>query len=78
MSRFPYVSTVGSIIYAMICMRSDMAYSLGVVSKYQSDLGENHGKVAKTILKYLRNTKDQWLVYEKSDLKFVEYIDSSF
>ena len=41
-SRVPYASTVGSIMYAMICTRSDVAYSLGVVSRYQSDLGENH------------------------------------
>ena len=42
MSRIPYASTVGSIMYAMTCTRSDVAYSLGVVSRYQSDLEENH------------------------------------
>ena len=42
MSRVLYTSVVGSIMYAMICTRSDMAYSLGVVSRYQSDPGENH------------------------------------
>ena len=41
-SRILYASTVGSIMYAMTCTRLDMAYSLGVVSRYQSDLGENH------------------------------------
>ena len=50
-SRIPYALIVDSIMYAMICTRSDVAYSLGVVSRYQSDLGENHWKVAKTILK---------------------------
>ena len=58
MSRVPYASAVGSIMYAMTCTRPDVAYSLGVVSRYQSDPGENHWKVVKTILKYLRNTKD--------------------
>ena len=42
MSRISYASTVGSIIYSMIYARPDMVYSLGVVSKYQSDPGENH------------------------------------
>ena len=59
MSRVPYASVVGSIMYAMICTRSDVTYSLGVVSRYQSDPRENHWKVVKIILKYLRNTKDQ-------------------
>ena len=42
MSRVPYASIVGSIMYAMTCTRPDVAYSLGVVSRYQSDPGENH------------------------------------
>ena len=58
MSRIPYASTVGFIICAMICIRPDVAYLLGIVSRYQSDPGKNHWKVVKTILKYLRNTKD--------------------
>ena len=48
------------------------------MSRYQSDPGENHWKVVKTILKYLRNTKDQWLVYGESDLRLIRFIDSSF
>ena len=42
MSRIPYTSTVGSIMYAMTCTRLDVAYSLGMVSRYKSDPGENH------------------------------------
>ena len=34
--------------------------------------------MVKAILKYLRNTKDQWLVYGESDLKLVGITDSSF
>ena len=78
MSRVPYASAVGSIMYAMTCTRPDVAYSLGVVSRYQSDPGEAHWKVVKSILKYLRNTKDQWLIYGEPDLKLVGYSDSSF
>ena len=42
MSRVPHASTVGSVMYAMICTRQDMTYSLGVVSGCQSDLGKAH------------------------------------
>ena len=42
MSSIPYVSTVGSIMYAMLCTRSDVAYALGIVSKFQIDPGEDH------------------------------------
>ena len=65
-------------MYAMTCTWPDVAYSLGVVSRYQSDLDEKHWKIAKVILKYLRNTKDQWLIYGDFDLKLVGYTDFSF
>ena len=65
-------------MYALICTRPDMAYSLGVVSRYQFNPRENHWKVVKIILKYLRNTKDQWLVYGETDLKLMKFIDSNF
>ena len=42
MSKISYALVVGSIMYAMICTRSDMVYSLGVVSRYQSDPDENY------------------------------------
>ena len=78
MSRIPSASAVGSIMYAMPCPRPDVAYSLGVVSRYQSDPGEAHWQVVKTILKYLRNTKDQMLIYGETDLKLEGFTDSSF
>ena len=59
MSRIPYASVVGSIMYIMTCTRPNVTYLLGIVSRYQSDLDENYWKVVKIILKYLRNTKDQ-------------------
>ena len=34
MSRIPYASVVGSIMYTMTYIRPDMAHSLGVVSRY--------------------------------------------
>ena len=42
MSRVPYASAVGSIMYAMTCTRPDVAYSLSVTSRYQFNLSENH------------------------------------
>ena len=78
MSEILYASIVSSIMYVMICTRSDVAYSLGLVSRYQSDSNENHWKVVKIILKYLRNTKNQWFIYGESDLKLVGHTDSSF
>ena len=50
-------------MYAMICTRLDVSYALSVASTYQTNLGESHWTLVKTIRKYLRRTKDVFLVY---------------
>lgn len=42
MNKIPYASAIGSIMYAMLCTRPDVAHSLSVTSRYQSDSGEEH------------------------------------
>ena len=42
MSRISYASIVESIMYAMMYTRSDVVYSLAIVSRYQFDLDENY------------------------------------
>ena len=59
----PYASAIGSIMYAMLCTRPDVSYALSVTSRYQSDPGMNHWTAVKCILKYLRKTKDAFLIY---------------
>ncbi|PKI53775.1 hypothetical protein CRG98_025829 [Punica granatum] len=63
MSRIPFASAIGSIMYAMLCTRPDVSYALSMTSRYQSDLGEKHWIAVKNILKYLRRTKEMFLVY---------------
>ena len=42
MRKVPYASAVGSLMYAMVCMRSDIAFAIGVVSRYMSNPGREH------------------------------------
>ena len=41
MSRVPYASAVGSLMYAMICTRPDIAQAVGVVSRFMAGLVES-------------------------------------
>ena len=63
MRQIPYASTVGSLMYAMLCTRPDICYSVGIVSRYQSNPGPKHWQAVKHILKYLQKTRDYMLVY---------------
>ena len=78
MSRIPYTSTIGSIMYVMLCIWLDVSYALSITSRYQANLGEKHWMAVKNILKYLRRTKDMFLVYGGTELIVWDYTDSSF
>ncbi|VFQ86015.1 unnamed protein product [Cuscuta campestris] len=79
MRNVPYASAIGSIMYAMVCTRPDVAFALSVTSRYQSNPGESHWTALKNILKYFRRTKDAFLVYGgKEELSIVGYTDASF
>ena len=63
MNKIPYASAIGSIMYAMLCTRTDVSYALSATSRYQFDPGDAHWVAVKNILKYLRRTKDSFLIY---------------
>ena len=78
MSRIPFASAIGSLMYVMLCTRPDIYYTVGRVSRYQSDPGEKHWITVKHILKYLRRTRDYVLVYSSGSLETISYTDSDF
>ena len=39
MSKFPYLSAVGSLMYVMMCTRLDICHVVGMASRYQSNPG---------------------------------------
>ena len=79
MSHIPYASAIGSIMYVMICTRPDVSYALSMTSRYQANPGEEHWIAVKNILKYLRRTKDMFLVYGRKDELIIKgYSDANF
>ena len=38
----PYASEVGSLIYAMVCIRPDVSRAISVVSIFMENLGKEH------------------------------------
>ena len=79
MKQIPYASIVRSLMYAQTCTRSDISFVVGMLGRYQSNLGMDHWKAAKKVLRYLQGTKKHMLTYKKSDhLEVIEYLDSYF
>ncbi|KAJ4730101.1 Retrovirus-related Pol polyprotein from transposon TNT 1-94 [Melia azedarach] len=63
MSRVPYTSAVGSLMYAMVCTRPDLAQSVSVVSRFMGEPGKEHWQAVKRIFRYLKGTFDVGLIY---------------
>ena len=42
MSVIPYASAIGSIMYAMLCIRPDVNLAVSLVGRYQSNPGKEH------------------------------------
>ncbi|KAH9682249.1 hypothetical protein KPL71_027276 [Citrus sinensis] len=78
MSRVPYASTVGSLIFAMICTRLDIAQAVGAVSRYMANPGGEYWIAMKRILRYIRGTSDVALCYGGSEFTVRGYVDSDF
>jgi hypothetical protein len=64
MYRVPYVSEVGSLMYAMVCTRLDIAHAVGVLSRYMSKPGKEHWTTIKRVFTHLCGTASYGLGYK--------------
>ena len=61
-----YQKGIGSLIYACILTRPDIAFALGRLSQYLSDPAKHHRQALKNLLRYIRSTIDEGLVFSAS------------
>ena len=66
MKRVPYLSAVGSLMYLAVGTRPDIAYAVGVLSRFNSCAGPQHWKAVQCVFQYLRGTSDFALEYGPS------------
>jgi hypothetical protein len=79
MKSIPYASVVGSLMYAQVCTRPDIAFITGLLGRFQTNPGLKHWEAIKKALCYLQGTKNIMITYKKSnELKFVGYADADF
>ncbi len=56
MVNVPYQQAVGSLMYAMLCTRPDLAYPISVVSQHMANPSLEHWIAIKRIFRYLQST----------------------
>ena len=74
-----YQSLVGSLLYAAIATRPDIAHAVGVISKFSSSPTEPHLTAAKRVLRYLKGTASLAVKYQKSgNQTLIGYADADW
>ncbi|KAL5757477.1 hypothetical protein ACOSP7_020088 [Xanthoceras sorbifolium] len=76
MAKVPYASAIGSLMYAMVCTRPDIAQAVGAVSRYMNNPGKIHWEAVKWILRYLRGTTNKTLCFKGGDTTLTGYVDA--
>jgi hypothetical protein len=57
MKSVPYACSIGNIMYAQIYIHLDLEFNIGMLGRYQINLGIKHYKAVKKTLMYLQGTK---------------------
>ena len=69
-------------MYDMVCTRTDLAYTVSLVSRFMSDPGKQYWEAVKWILRYLRGTTKVGLLFqglEEGKPKVLQgYIDADY
>jgi ATP-binding cassette subfamily B (MDR/TAP) protein 1 len=76
MQNISYASAVGSLMYAMVCTRLDIAQAVSTVSRFMSNPERPHWEAKKWILRYLRGSTNMKLYFGGSKAKLIAYSDS--
>ncbi|KAK3034061.1 hypothetical protein RJ639_034286 [Escallonia herrerae] len=77
MAQVPYTSAVGSLMYAMVSTRPDIAHAVGVVNRFMTNPGKEHWQAVKWILRYLRGTSRFCLCSEGDNIEYVAVAEAS-
>lgn len=64
MSKVPYRGLIGSLMYLMVLSRPDLAYPVGILSKFMFNPGRKQWEGARRVLKCLQGMKGYRLTFQ--------------
>jgi hypothetical protein len=75
----PYRELIGNLMYLMLCSGPDICYAVGYLARFQEYAGNEHWVAAKRVLRYLKSTIDDGLLFGKKQNEVVTgYVDSDW
>lgn len=78
--RTYFQSLIGSMMYFAIGTRPDVAYAVARLAQYSANPTEQHLKMAKYVLRYVKGTLDYGIVYDgfAEEAQLLSYTDSDY
>ena len=73
-----YASIIGSLHYATDCTRPDIAYAVGVLSRFTSKPSKDHWLAIERVMRYLIGTKSYGLFYKKYPAVIEAFSDANW
>ena len=78
MASVPYKSAVGSLMYAMVATRADLAFAISTVSQHMARPGWSHWMAVKRIMRYLKGTSHMRLQLGGGHIRLMGYCDADW
>ncbi len=76
MKNIPYREAVGSLMYAVLDTRPDIAFATSTVAQFLDNPAFVHWEAVKRIFRYLKGTRDFALVYGGEMMDLVGFVDA--
>ncbi|KAJ9556935.1 hypothetical protein OSB04_011549 [Centaurea solstitialis] len=77
-NQLEYSRAIGSLMYAMLSTRPDIAFAVGKLSRYTHNPGLIHWQAINRVFKYLKGTMDYGLTYSGFPSVLEGYLDASW
>ncbi|THH13391.1 hypothetical protein EW146_g6815 [Bondarzewia mesenterica] len=78
MRGVPFQEAIGSVMYAARRTRPDIAFSVTYLSQFMQNPGKAHWEGVKRVLRYLKGTREKWLVFGEKDSGLEGFSDADW
>lgn len=76
--EIPYREAVGSLMFVATVSRPDITYAVNQASRFLNNPGKRHWMAVKRILRYLKGTANNGILYDGNNSKLKVYTDADF
>ncbi|SGZ31712.1 BQ5605_C045g12237 [Microbotryum silenes-dioicae] len=76
--RTRYLQAIGSLMYAAVGTRPDLAYVVAYLARFSQQPSPAHWTAITQVLRYIKGTLDLGLTYRKTDVAFHGYSDANW